>query len=328
MRQMFDSLLRDASARDVLVLCADIFLVYYVIYRVLLTIKGTRAMQMVIGMFLIGAAFFAADRFEMTTVSWLLDNFINYFIIIIIVVFQQDIRRGLVRLGQNVFPFGRSREVSHALDEVVDAAEQMAKARIGAIIVMERDADLTGFVDHGQEVDAKLSTELLVALFVPSRDNKLHDGAVLIDKQLRIQLAAVVLPLSHQPLVKEFGTRHRAAVGITEETDAVAVVVSEERGEISLCFGGNIARDLERDELRRALMGLFYGEKERASRIAAEARAAADIARAVAAMAEGMERAERAARAVTAESSGRARTVAETPTARNRAAAPAEEPAR
>jgi uncharacterized protein (TIGR00159 family) len=323
----FDMLFADASAGDIIVLFADIFLVYYVIYRVLLTIKGTRAAQMVIGLFLIGAGFFAADRFEMSTVSWLLDNFINYFIIIIIVVFQQDIRRGLVRLGQHAFPWGATREVSHALDEVVEAAEHLAKARIGGIIVIERDAELKDFVEHGGEVDAKVSKELLVTLFVPSRDNELHDGAVLINKSLRIARAGIVLPLSRQSLSQEFGTRHRAALGITEETDAAAVVISEERGEMSLCFGGNVARDLERDSLRRALMGLFYGEKAEAVRIAEEAQAAADIGKAMAALAERAERKERE-RAQTKErgktegggsGGGRAQTAAETPEAMVRA---------
>src|SRR5690606_14886825 len=121
--ELFSDLFADLALRDVLVACIDILIVYYVIYRVLLTIKGTRAAQMVIGIVLIGAAFFAAERFEMTTVSWLLDNFIQYFIIIVIVVFQQDIRRALMRIGQNVSRWGRTHEISHALDEIIAAAE-------------------------------------------------------------------------------------------------------------------------------------------------------------------------------------------------------------
>jgi uncharacterized protein (TIGR00159 family) len=289
MSDAVDALFAEATLREVLTAALDICIVYYVIYRVLLTIKGTRAAQMVVGLVLIGAMFFAADRFEMTTVSWLLDNFINYFIIIIIVVFQHDLRRALVRLGQNVFPFGRIREVSHALDEVVAAAEHLAKARIGGIVVFEREADLTDFVEHGGVVDARVSRALLVALFVPSRDNELHDGAVIIGKDLRITRAGAVLPLSRQRMKLELGTRHRAALGITEETDAVAIVISEERGEMSLCFGGNIARDLEPEALRHALMGLFYGERDDSLRVAEEARAAAEIAKAMAALADGGE---------------------------------------
>ena len=274
------------TARDVLTAVADILIVYYAIYRVLLLIKGTRAAQMVIGLVLIGATFFAATQLELTTVSWLLDNFINYFIIIIIVVFQHDIRRGLVRIGQNLFSLGRTYEETHVFEEVIHAAEQLAKSRIGAIIVFEREGDVGEFVDTGRIVDARVSKELLVALFVPSRDNALHDGAAIL-KNLRVQQAGAVLPLSPNPrLDPELGTRHRAAIGITEETDAVAIVVSEERGEMSLCFHGNIARDLDATTLRKALLGLFFREKGKKQRIAEEARAAAAAAEAVAAFAQ------------------------------------------
>ena len=126
----FADFFSDASAGDLVVGLLDILLVYYVIYRILLTIKGTRAAQMLIGIVLIGVAFFAAERFDMATVSWLLDNFIQYFVIIVIVVFQQDIRRALMRLGQNVSRFGKTHELSHALDEVIAAAEHLAKARL------------------------------------------------------------------------------------------------------------------------------------------------------------------------------------------------------
>src|SRR5690349_19830660 len=124
----------------------DILLVYYLIYRLLLTIRGTRAAQMIVGIVLVGAAFFVAERLELSTVSWLLDNFISYFIILIIVVFQQDIRRALGRIGQNVLPFGRRQETSAIVDEVVAATAQIARARLGAIIVFERDAALEEFV--------------------------------------------------------------------------------------------------------------------------------------------------------------------------------------
>ncbi|HLU64637.1 MAG TPA: diadenylate cyclase CdaA [Kofleriaceae bacterium] len=283
MSEIFSELFSDASAGDILFACLDIFIVYYVLYRILLTIKGTRAAQMVIGIVLIGAAFFAAERFRLTTVSWLLDNFIEYFIILVIVVFQQDIRRALTRIGQNVSRFGRTHEIRHALDEVVDAAEHLAKARIGGIVVFERDVALEEFLDHGERVDARVSRELLVTLFVPSRDNVLHDGAVVI-KNLRLERAGVVLPLSRSQMASNFGTRHRAALGITEETDAVSVVISEERGEISLCFHGNIARDMEPDTLRRVLRGLFYSSERESVALAQQAQAAAEIAKAFAAL--------------------------------------------
>lgn len=271
---------------SVATIVVDVALVYYLIYRLLLTIRGTRAAQMIVGIVLIGAAFFVAERLELSTVSWLLDNFISYFIILIIVVFQQDIRRALGRIGQNVLPFGKKQETSHIVDEVVAATAQLARARMGAIIVFERDAALEEFVDDATRIDAALTRQLLVSLFVPARDNELHDGAVVIGKNHRIELARALLPLSRATdLGPEFGTRHRAALGITEDTDAVVVVVSEERGEISLCFRGSIARDLEPALLRRALFGLFAGGRATVA-MTEEAAAAAEVGRAIASVAE------------------------------------------
>ena len=276
--------LDELTVRSVATTLVDIALVYYLIYRLLLTIRGTRAAQMVVGIVLIGAAFFVAERLELTTVSWLLDNFITYFIILIIVVFQQDIRRALGRIGQNVLPFGRRAESGLVVDEVVAACAQLARAHMGAIIVFERDAALEEFVDDATRIDAALSRQLLVSLFVPAKDNELHDGAVVINKLHRLELARALLPLSKSTdLGPEFGTRHRAALGITEDTDAVVVVVSEERGEISLCFKGSIARDLEPVMLRRALVGLFAG---RTDQMASEAQAAAEVGKAIAMVAE------------------------------------------
>lgn len=275
-------LLDSVSIGAVIATVVDVALVYYLIYRVLLTIRGTRAAQMIVGIVFVGAAFFIAERVELSTVSWLLDNFISYFIILIIVVFQGDIRRALGRIGQNVMVFQRKQETTHIVDEVVAAVAQLARARIGAIVVFERDATLEEFVDDATRVDAALSRQLLVALFVPTKDNELHDGAVVIGKNHRIELARALLPLSRATdLGSEFGTRHRAALGITEDTDAVVVVVSEERGEISLCFKGSIARDLEPVMLRRALVGLFAGGRA-TEEMTEEATAAAEVGKALA----------------------------------------------
>jgi diadenylate cyclase len=282
LRDLFNGL----TIGTVLTTVVDVALVYYLIYRLLLTIRGTRAAQMVVGIVLVGAAFFVAERIELSTVSWLLDNFISYFIILIIVVFQADIRRALGRLGQSMMPWGRKQETSHIVDEVVAAVAQLARARMGAIVVFERDAALEEFVDDATRVDGVLTRQLLVALFVPVRDNELHDGAVVIGKNHRIDLARALLPLSKATdLGPEFGTRHRAALGITEDTDAVVVVVSEERGEISLCFKGSIARDLEPVILRRALVGLFAGGHA-TDVMAEEAEAAAEVGKAIASIAE------------------------------------------
>jgi uncharacterized protein (TIGR00159 family) len=249
----------------------DILVVYYVVYRALLLVKGTRAAQMLTGLVLVAGGFFAAKFLELTTLSWLLDNLLNYAIIFLIVIFQHDIRRGLMRVGSNLFSSGRQYEETFVFEEVIQAAEQLARSRLGALVVFERDAELEDFFrGTGELIDARVSKEVLVALFLPSPENTVHDGAVVI-KNLRLHRAGCVLPLSANPkLDKSLGTRHRAAIGITEETDAVVVVVSEERGTVSLCFGGNIARDLEPPMLRKALLGLFHkrdkNEVKRAAR--------------------------------------------------------------
>jgi len=252
------------SWREALTAAVDILIVYYVVYRALLLIKGTRAAQMLIGLVLVGAGFFAAKLLELTTLTWLLDNLINYSIIFFIVIFQHDIRRGLMRVGANLFPSARHYEQTGVFEEVIKAAERLATARVGALIVLERDAELGEYLNEpGEDIDARVTEDLLVSLFLPDSENKLHDGAVIV-RNLRIAKAGAVLPLTANPkLDKALGTRHRAAIGVTEETDAVVVVVSEERGTISLCFGGNIARDLDGATLRKALLGLFQKEKRK-----------------------------------------------------------------
>ncbi len=249
--------LRGLTLREALITSADILIVYYVIYRVLKLIRGTRAAQMLVGVALIAAFFFAARRLELTTVSWLFENLINYFIILLIVIFQHDIQRGLIQVGQNLFR-RRQYEETYVIEEVVQAADELSRHRIGGLIVLARDADLADHLgEAGVELDAKVTKELLVTLFIPDADNHMHDGAVII-KNLRVQQAGALLPLSaNAKLDKQLGTRHRAAIGITEQTDAVVVVISEERGLVSLCFNGNIARDLAPPTLRKALLGLF-----------------------------------------------------------------------
>ncbi len=254
---------RGLGVHDVAVAIADIAIVYYVVYRCLRLLRGTRAAQMLLGVVLVGGGIYAAKQLELTTLSWVLDRLLSFSIIFFIVIFQHDIRRALMRVGQGLWWSSRSYERSTVFEEVIRAAERLAHLRVGALIVIERDADL---VDHlteqGVEIGAKVTEELLVSLFLPDAENKLHDGAVVI-KELRIAQAGAVLPLSaNAKLDKALGTRHRAAIGVTEETDAVSVVVSEERGSISLCFGGNVARDLDGATLRKALLGLFQKESK------------------------------------------------------------------
>jgi diadenylate cyclase len=255
---------RGLTPREALFTAVDVGVVYYIIYRVLRFLRGTRAAQMLLGLAFVAACIFAAKQLELTTLSWLLDHLLSFSIIFGIIIFQHDIRRALMRMGQGLWWTSRTYERTEVFEEIIRAAERLASLRVGALIVIERDADLTDHLtEQGIEIRARVTEELLVSIFLPDAENKLHDGAVIV-KELRIAQAAAVLPLSaNARLDKSLGTRHRAAIGVTEETDAVSVVVSEERGSISLCFGGNVARDLDGATLRKALLGLFQKEPKR-----------------------------------------------------------------
>jgi diadenylate cyclase len=242
----------------------DIWIVTYVIYRALTVLRGTRAMQMGIGLGVIGVIYVVAGRVGFVTLYNLLSTLLSSFILIVVVVFQNDIRRGLMRVGARAFFGGIAREQeSRVIDEVVAAATELARHRMGALICFEQDANLDEFVvGQGTVIDASVQRELLVGIFVPESVNKLHDGAVVI-RNLRIAKAGVFFPMPDTKVLdKSLGSRHRAALGITEETDAVVVVVSEERGTIGFCFNGNIVSHLDGASLRQALLGLF-GQKTR-----------------------------------------------------------------
>jgi uncharacterized protein (TIGR00159 family) len=238
---------------------ADILLVAYVAYRALLVLRGTRAMQMGLGLAVLFLFDYLSKWAGFITLFTLLSALLSPIVLIIVVLFQNDIRRGLLRVGARAFLSGHSRQQeSKAIDEVVAAATELARHRIGALVAFEQDANLDEFVvGQGTVIDGAVQRELLVSLFLPESLNKLHDGAVVI-RNLRIAKAGVFFPMPDtKGLDKSLGSRHRAALGITEETDAVVVVVSEERGSISFCFNGNIVTNLDGASLRQALLGLF-----------------------------------------------------------------------
>ena len=237
----------------------DLLVVTYVIYRALIVLRGTRAMQMGTGLGVIFLIYVVSKWAGLLTLFNVLSSLLSSAILIIVVVFQNDIRRGLMRVGARAFLAGISKQQeSKVIDEVVAAATDLARHRMGALICFEQDANLDEFVvGQGTVLDAQVRRELLVGIFVPESVNKLHDGAVVV-RNLRIAKAGVFFPMPDQKIVdKSLGSRHRAALGITEETDAVVVVVSEERGTISLCFNGNIVSNLDGASLRQALLGLF-----------------------------------------------------------------------
>jgi diadenylate cyclase len=234
----------------------DILLVSLLIYEALKLIKGTRAMQMAIGSVFVLLLFYVSQRFPLQTVNWLIRNLLVYVVFGAIVLFQSDIRRALSHLGRAPFfrYFARSEQVAETIEEIITAASQLAKARVGAIIVVEREIGLRNYVESGIPVDALVSYDLLTTVFQPK--SPLHDGAVIIQED-RIAAAACFLPLTVSTrLDRDLGTRHRAAIGLTEESDAVAVVVSEERGEISIAIGGKIERALSPERLRARLQTL------------------------------------------------------------------------
>ena len=245
----------------------DALIVYLLIYRALLLIKGTRAVPMLIGLStLVGLYFVSQDAFlGLATFNWLLEKFIGSLFLIVVVVFQADIRRALVAFGGAQF-FSNFRSASEAqlLDEVVKCAGLLAGQRVGALGVLERDAKLDQYMDDSVKLDARVSKELVYALFVPERQNPLHDGAVVI-RDGRVYAGGVFLPMSARAQVdRQLGTRHRAALGLSEETDAVVVVVSEERGEVSLAVDGRLERSLTSQALRDRLVELLMRKPPRA----------------------------------------------------------------
>src|SRR6266478_3098095 len=234
----------------------DIIIVAAIIYRLLVFIKGTRAVQMAMGLALIVAFFYFSRWIRLETVSWMLTNILPYFVFAIIVIFQHEIRRALARFGQAPFFAGFSSiNRNEFYDEIMLAVTTLARNQTGALIVIERDIGLKTYIESGIALDSALSYDLLVTIFNPSVP--LHDGAVIIQNG-RIAAGACFLPLTVKPrLSKELGTRHRAAIGVTEETDAVAIVVSEETGTISFAHDGEIERFIGDDVLRSRLRSAF-----------------------------------------------------------------------
>lgn len=234
----------------------DILLVTILIYNLLLLIRGTRAVQVLVGLILVGALYYLSRIARLPTLETLLGSLLIALPIAIIVLFQQEIRRALASFGSNpLFGLAKQEKVATVFQEITVAATAMSARKIGALMVIERLAGLRNYIENGIELDAILTFDLLLNIFAP--DTPLHDGAVIVHDD-RIAAAACFLPLSNNPeLSKEFGTRHRAAIGITEETDAVAVVVSEETGTISVAHSGEMIRDLDDRSLRNTLYKLL-----------------------------------------------------------------------
>ncbi len=253
---MFAEIMAELGWKDLI----DILCMAFVIYRILIIIRGSRATQMLLGLLILMGVTFIAKWGELRTIHWLLQNFWTIWVLAIIVLFQPELRRALAQVGHHRFfeAFHRMQKAT-LIEEIVRASIALAGKRIGALVVLEGDTRLESYVEAGTTLDAQVSRELLLSLFNPR--SPLHDGAVMIAGG-KIASAGCFLPLASERLAsKDLGTRHRAAIGLTEETDASVIVVSEESGSISLARGGSLMRDLDAISLRRNLEKLL-GEKK------------------------------------------------------------------
>lgn len=234
----------------------DILVVSILIYEILRLIRGTRAVQMALGGAVFVGLYYGSQWAHLETVNWLVRTLAGYVVFAFIVLFQSDIRRALAHLGRGPFfrYFARAESAEESVEELVVASSMLSARRIGAIIAVERQIGLRNYAEGGIPLDAELTYDLLLSVFQPS--SPLHDGAVIVQED-RVAAAACFLPLTVNPkLSKELGSRHRAAIGLTEENDSLAIVISEETGDISVAVDGQIERGLTADTLRARLRSL------------------------------------------------------------------------
>ena len=236
----------------------DILLVTSGIYWLLLLIRGTRAIQILVGLIVLIALSLASQLFQLAALGLILERLLEPAVLIIVILFQNDIRRALARVGRGFFPSFSAEQEIQVVEEVVKAAGQLSQRRQGALMVMERESNLGDLIEQGVPVDGALTKELLASIFHPS--SPMHDGAVVLQEG-RVASAGCILPLTlRTDLPEGLGTRHRAAVGITEETDALVVVVSEETANISVVLGGEMLQGLDAPQLRVVLRDVLSGE--------------------------------------------------------------------
>lgn len=235
----------------------DILIVSLLIYEVLRLVRGTRAVQMAVGLGLVAFLYQLSSWFQLTTVQWVLRNAVVYLGFAVIVLFQHEIRSALTHLGNNIrFPFSRTKQQTNPFgqewyDEIVLASTTLSSEKTGALMVFERDVGLKTYVESGIRLDARVNYDLLVTIF--NTHTPLHDGAVIISNS-RMAAACCFLPLTQNPLIsRELGTRHRSAIGVTEDSDAFAVIVSEETGVISFAIEGRLKRNLDGPGLRQLI---------------------------------------------------------------------------
>lgn len=242
----------------------DILIVAYVLYRMILLIRGTRAVQLLKGVIVILLATVVSNVLHLHALNWLLDKILTIGLFAIPVIFQPELRRALEQLGRGSF-FSRTIheatdvDLNNVINEITKSTQILSKNKIGALLVLERETGLSEYMETGISIDALVSSELLINIFIPN--TPLHDGAVMVRRN-RIIAASCYLPLSdNRDISKELGTRHRAAIGLSEHSDAVVVIVSEETGQISLAINGEIMRNLDEKSFREMLANLLIQPK-------------------------------------------------------------------
>lgn len=243
----FSNLTWKDSIKDII----DILIVSYIIYKLIQLVRGTRAVQLLKGIFVLVLTWALSTWLNLYTLKWLMNQMFTFGVVSVLIIFQPELRRALEQLGRNKL-FGRSsslesEDISKQVNEVIKAVNYLAKRKIGALIVFERDTGLNEYTESGIKMGSRISSELLINIFIPN--TPLHDGAVIVQNN-QIAAAACYLPLSENPFIsKELGTRHRAAIGISEVGDAISIIVSEETGQISLAINGLIGRDIKEESL-------------------------------------------------------------------------------
>lgn len=245
---------------EIFLFLLDIVVVYYIFYRLFLLIKGTKALPMIISIIAIILLYFLSQEeyFNLPTLNWILEKFVSSFIIIIIILFQDDLRRVLSQVGKNpIFYTYQSGKGIEFYEEIIKGVTLLTQKRLGALIVIEREANLSLWAERGIAVNGEVTKELLFSLFNPAYENPMHDGAVIIRKG-KISHAGCFLPLTTNPAVdKSLGTRHRAAIGLSEETDAIIIIVSEETGIVSIAHMGKLIRNLDANSMREEIQKLL-----------------------------------------------------------------------
>ena len=232
----------------------EILFIWALLYYLIRFFEGTRAMQVLMGLVILALIFNIAKFLQLNTINWVLTKLFAVGVVAFLIIFQPELRRALARIGQNTF-LGAFLKRGGTIDELAEACEYLSRNRIGAIMAIEREVGLRNYIESGIVLDAKVSAELLITLFFPNTPT--HDGGVIIQSE-RIASCGSLFPLSQNTaLARSLGTRHRAAIGLTEETDAVCVVVSEETGAISAAVYGKLTRDLDAEGLRKVLQSLF-----------------------------------------------------------------------